>query len=203
MSKHSPPRAKVDFDLAALTEEIHQLALEISGQEPDAPLVAARLCDGLRDAKAMAPSSSAWAQATENFQSDTWQRLTILVRLFRETSAGAAVARCLRERALEPLDVFALFCNREAKLLTLDLLLKSPFRVEELARKWIHVLQGSVSGEAEEDSHARLLRLDFGDVLKSLDAADRDRAVRVKKLKELEAKRLKEQQEAYQRSGRE
>jgi hypothetical protein len=82
-------------------------------------------------------------------------------------------------------------------------LLKSPFRVEELARKWLHVLGAAVKGEAEADGRARLLRLDFGDVLKNLDAADRDRAARLKKVKELEERRLKEEQEAYQRSGRE
>jgi hypothetical protein len=203
MSRKSPPRASFAFDLALLTADIRQLALEISGEEPDPALVAARLCDGLRDAGASVPSSADWAQATSDFSADTWQRLTILVRLFCDTGAGAVVSRCLKERAVPPLDAFCGFCGREAKLLTLELLLKSPFRVEELARKWIYVLTGAVSGEAEKDSRARLERLDFGDVLKNLDAADRDRAARVRKLKELEERRLKEQQEAYQRSGRE
>ena len=46
-------------------------------------------------------------------------------------------------------------------------------------------------------------RLDFGGVLKNLEAADRDREARVQKMKEIEAERLKEQQEAYARQGRE
>jgi hypothetical protein len=203
MSKKRPPPKKVPFDLPAMTRELRQLALEGSGGEPDAPLLAAQLCDGLRDARLRVPSASEWAQATVSFTAETWKRLAVLVRLFRETDCGAAVARCLQEQPLDPLAAFAGFSVREAQLLTVELLLKSPFRVEELARKWIHVLGGVVQGEAEPESHARLERLDFGDVLKNLNAADRDRAARVKKLKELEEKRLKEQQEAYQRSGRE
>jgi hypothetical protein len=46
-------------------------------------------------------------------------------------------------------------------------------------------------------------RLDFGGVLSNLKKADADRASRMKNLKELEEKRLKEEQEAYARAGRE
>ena len=75
--------------------------------------------------------------------------------------------------------------------------------IEELARNWIHALGGTVEGESPKESKKQMERLDFGGVLKNLEAADKDRAERLQKIKEIEAKRLQEQQDAYARQGRE
>jgi hypothetical protein len=127
----------------------------------------------------------------------------VLVEVFRGGAARAQICACLAQDPERLQAAFTRFCVREAKLLTLELLLKSPFRLEELARKWVRSLGGAIAGEEEKESTARLARLDFGDVLKNLEAAEKDRETRLARLKEIEAKRLREEQEAYQRAGRE
>lgn len=191
----------VNFDLAALTEEIRLATLDLAGREPDPALLAARLMDGLDDAGLPRPPSAEWTKATRGFNKEAWNRMAILVRLFRETPFKDGIATSLAGKP--GAETFAGFCSGLSQLLTVELLQKSPFRVEELARKWAHALGASIAGETPAESRQRMERLDFGGVLKNLQAADADRAARVKKLKEIEAKRLKEQQEAYERAGRE
>lgn len=191
------------FKLPPLFDEVRAAAMELNGQEIDAALVAARLVDGLRDAQLPVPAASEWHERTGALVADEWARVEILTRLLREGSQAAEVAAALREDPKRIMSAFPEFCSGEARLLTLELLLKSPFRVEELVRKWIRALGGRIDGENEKESRERLERLDFGGVLNNLKAADADREVRMKKLKELEAKRLKEQQEAYARQSRE
>lgn len=191
------------FPLPRLTEDLRLLALDLSGQEPEPELIGARLMDGLRDAGVTPLVSAAFTEATSAFRTPEWQRLDLLARTFRETAVKPLVAESLKKSPERVAAAFLLFCTREAQLLTLELLLKSPFRIEELARKWVAALGGTIQGETEKESRKQLERLDFGGVLKNLEAADKDRAARIQKMKELEAKRLAEQQEAYARQGRE
>lgn len=191
----------VEFDLTELTEQIRLATLDLAGRETDPQLLAARLFDGLDDAKLPRPPAADWAKNTKGFDKEAWARMAILVRLFRETPLREPIVKSIV--ASNATDVFGGFCSGLSQLLTVELLQKSPFRVEELARKWVHALGGSIKGESAAESRQRMERLDFGGVLKNLQAADADRAARVKKLQEIEAKRLKEQQEAYERAGRE
>jgi hypothetical protein len=191
----------VSFDLAALTEQIRLATLDIAGREPDPALLAARLMDGFDDAKLARPTADQWKAATKEFDKEAWNRMAILVRLFRDTALKDPITQALAGKP--GADTFAGFCSGMARLLTVELLQKSPFRVEELARKWAHALGASIQGESAGESKQKMERLDFGGVLKNLQAADADRAARVKKLQEIEARRLKEQQEAYERAGRE
>jgi len=169
----------------------------------DIPLTTARLFDGLRDASVAVAPLATWDEHTRELDESAWQRLEILTRLLRESASRDRIHQLLAASNERALKVFPGFCRRDAQLLTLELLLKSPFRIEELARKWIAALGGTITGETVKESTARLERIDFGGVLKNLAAADKDREERMKKLKELEEKRLREQQEAYQRAGRE
>ena len=194
----------VSFDLAVLTEQIRLASLDLLGRDPDADLVSARLMDGFDDAKLARPTAAEWKKATKDLDKDAWRRMTILVRLFRESPLKDAVLAAVAARGpAGPIEAFPAFAAGLSRLLSLELLQKSPFRVEELARKWVHVLGGTIAGETASESKQRMERLDFGGVLKNLQAADADRANRMKKLQEIEAKRLKEQQEAYERAGRE
>lgn len=191
----------VNFDLAALTEQIRLATMDLAGRDPDPALLAARLSDGLDDAKLPRPDVAEWGRITKGFDKEAWNRMAILVRVFRETPLRDPIVQALAGKP--GADAFAGFCSGLSQLLTLELLQKSPFRVEELARKWAHALGAGIAGETPAESRKKMERLDFGGVLKNLQAADADRATRVKKLQEIEAKRLKEQQEAYDRAGRE
>lgn len=191
----------VDFDLNVLTEQIRLATLDLAGRQTDPALLAARLFDGLDDAGIPRPPATEWAKVTNGFDAEAWNRMAILVRLFRDTPLKDGIATSIAAKSA--LETFGGFCSGLSQLLTIELLQKSPFRVEELARKWVHALDGTIAGETPAESRQRMERLDFGGVLKNLQAADADRAARVKKLQEIEAKRLKEQQEAYERSGRE
>lgn len=196
----------VTFDLAALTEQIRLATLDLQGRKADRDLVAARLMDGLDDAGLGKPAPDVWGKQAVPLDDEGWNRMAILVRLFRETALRDAIVRALAAKggdANAVNETFPAFAAGMARLLTVELLQKSPFRVEELARKWVHALGAGIAGENAPESRQRMERLDFGGVLKNLQAADADRATRMKKLQEIEAKRLKEQQEAYERAGRE
>lgn len=197
----------MSFELPKVQEALRALALDAWGEEVSRELVCARLMDGLRDAKIPPLSDRQVAEATKGYDQEAWRRLAILTRVFREEPAiGGEVTKCLQADHERVLSAFFVFCTRDAQLLTLELLLKSPFRVEELARKWLRALGGGIGGETAEESDARVKRIDFGGVLKNLEAAEKDRVARQAKLKELEAERLRkerEAQEAYERSGRE
>jgi hypothetical protein len=197
----------VSFDLQKTQEAARAIALDGWGEEVSAELVCARLLDGLRDAGVVVPTDKAIADATRGYDKDAWSRLQILVRLFRDEPAiGAEVLACVRRDPECVRDAFFAFCVRDTELLTLELLLKSPFRIEELVRKWIHTLGGEIGGESANESEARMQRIDFGGVMKNLATAQKDRAARQQRLKEMEEERLKkerEAQEAYERAGRE
>lgn len=189
-----------------LTEEVRVISLEIHGLPLDRDLVVARLFDGWRDAGLPVPALATFATDLVDFDLEAWQRLDLLSRLLRESSQARdlleAIGAPKRRHAAGRAACFDRFCVREARLLTIELLSRAPFRAEEFVRKWIHVAGGSVAGETPTVSAQRLARLDFGDVLKSLEAARRDNELRIQKLRELEQKR-KEAQEAYDRAGRE
>lgn len=191
------------FRLEPLCDDLRRAATEVSGVDVDPELVSARLADGLRDAGVPAPVPAAWRARTQSLKKEDWERLDVLTRVLRESASGAQVSECVAADPARTERAFVEFATGAAKLLTVELLLKSMFRVEELARKWVDALGGSFEGETEAQSRELRERLDFGGVLDNLKAADRDRDERMKKLKELEAKRLKEQQEAYARAGRE
>lgn len=197
----------MSFELGKLQESLRALALDAWGEEVSSELVIARLMDGLRDAGLPVMKDKAINDATRGFDQETWRRLGIVVRVFREEpSLKREIDACLRAKPTAVSEAFFSFAARDTQLLSLELLLKSPFRIEELARKWVRALGGAVAGETAEDSDARVKRIDFGGVLKNLEAAEKDRVARQEKLKAMEAERLakeREAQEAYQRAGRE
>lgn len=195
----------MSFELTRLTAVLRANTLDAWGEEISHQLVCARLMDGLRDASVEALSDKEIARATQGFDVEAWRRLAVVTRVFRDELA-AEVGACLRGDHERVMNAFFLFASRDTQLLTMELLLKSPFRIEELARKWVRALGGEITGETADESDARVKRIDFGGVLKNLEAAEKDRAARQEKLKAMEAERLKkerEAQEAYERSGRE
>ena len=139
--------SKPSFALAPFCEQVRLAALDLSGQKADAALVGARLMDGLRDRQVPLPATEDWRQKSGALVVDEWARVEILVRLLRGTEFGPANATSLLARPARVLSAFPEFVSQAAPLLTIDLLLKSPFRVEEFARKWIHELGGSIEGE--------------------------------------------------------
>ena len=193
----------VHFDLALLCNDLRLTALDLSTQAPDAELVGAQLVDGFRDLAIPAPTLVDWQAQIGGFDAAAIARMQLLVRVFRESPSAAPVRKLLQQQPAAALEAFTGFSIQEAQLLTLELLLKSPFRVEELARKWIGRLGGEVTGESQAESALKLERLDYGGVLKNLKAADADRASRMKKLQEaIDKKREADAAEAA-RAGRE
>jgi hypothetical protein len=190
-----------------LTEEVRVLSLELAGLPSDCDLVVARLFDGWRDAGLNVPALATFRDDIGDFDAESWRRLDLLSRRLREGSQAEAMRRAVAapkvRTASGRANCFDRFCVREARLLTADLMSKAPFRAEEFVRKWIHVAGASVANETAAAAAQRLARLDFGDVLKSLDAARRDNDARIKRLKELDEARRKAEQEAYERAGRE
>jgi hypothetical protein len=190
-----------------LAEEVRVLALELKGLDVDRELAVARLFDGWRDAGLHVPALATFRDELADFDDEAWRRLDLLSRLLRESSQAAELRRVIAapkvRTAAGRSACFDRFCVREARLLTAELMSKAPFRSEEFVRKWVHVSGAAVAGETPAASAQRLARLDFGNVLKSLEEARRDNEVRIARLKALEEQRRKEAQEAYDRAGRE
>ena len=195
----------MSFDLATLQEALRAMALDAWGETVSTELVSARLMDGLRDLGVTPLKDKELKEISKTFDIESWRRLSLIVRALRELPELAKeAAPLLRQRTVQ--QAFFDFAVRDTQLLTIELLLKSPFRIEELARKWVRAIGGQIAGETQEESDARVKRIDFGGVLKNLEAAEKDRQARQQKLKEIEAERLKkerEAQEAYERAGRE
>ena len=86
-----------------------------------------------------------------------------------------------------------------ADLLSVELLLKSAFRVEELARKWVDVLGGAIAGEERKKSEKRLRDLDWGQALVHLEKAQKARAEHQRRMQEELERRRREEYERTQR----
>lgn len=190
------------FELPVVCEELRVQALGFRAATPERVLVGARLFDTLRDARSPLPPVSAWESESAGLDVEGLRRLAVLVEAARVSALRVAVASCLKV-STTPLGAFTELAREESRLLTVELVATSPFRTEELARKWIRRLGGRVEGESPAESEKELERLDFGGVLGNLKKAEAEREARMKKLREAEEKRRKEQEEAYARMGRE
>jgi len=191
-----------EFTIAEVSEELRIQAVGTRGATVDMELTGARLFDTLRDAERPMPRPDEWEGEARSLDAEGQRRLSILVEASRATRLAPVVRSCLRG-APDAFAAYTVLAREESRLLTVELLATSPFRTEEFARKWVRRLRGTIRGETEAESDKQLERLDFGGVLGNLKKAEAQREERMKKLRDAEERRKKEEAEAYARMGRE
>ena len=186
-----------ELDLAQLQTTLTGAAPRYVGQSIEQDLLRARLADGCRDAGQTPLAPEEFDALADGLDEEAWRRLALLVEVLGLETVRAALPLLAEARALRGLVGTALTgLARETPLLTLELLRQSPLRVEELARRFIALLGGSVLGETQKVSHARLERLDYGRLLAEAERAKKAAAERVEHLR-----KLQDEQEA-RRPGR-
>ena len=205
------PAEWTPVELPRLLALLSEAARAVESRPPDPELLFARLCDTYR-AMDFDPPKEAWTlhpppwpevaeKLKRPFTEEDWKRIHLLVDSLGEKSIWELVRqRCVEWGTERTTALLFVAFAKWADLLTIPLLLKSVFRVEEFARKWVEVLGGAIAGEKEKDSHKRIRNLDYGNVLENLQKAQKAREAHRKRLEEIEAKR---RQEEYERTQRE
>jgi hypothetical protein len=163
-----------------------------SGRSPDPPLVRARLADGCRDAGLDPPTPEELDARVAGLLHEDWNRLgTLAFALDLPDMRAALAALAVSRPVLELLNAGFVEVVRRTPLLTLELLGRSPLRVEELARRLLADLGAGVGGESPRTSQERLERLDYERLLAEAERAREEAASRLEELH-----RLQDEQEA-------
>lgn len=210
----------VAVNLLPLVEILRAAAREVESVPVDQDLVFARLCDAFRRLGCDPPGEAMWLSACQGVsrfrapsdelsaagrrtvQLHDWIRLHLLVESLREPALLELVRRRCREWPGEKVAVWTfLIFARWADRLTIDLLLKNPFRVEEFARKWVDALGGRIAGESPQKSEEQLQRLDYGKVMENLKKAKEARNAHAERVRRAMQKKMAE--EAAARVSRE
>lgn len=214
------PGPPVSANLPRLVDILRAAARDVESAAADQDLVFARLCDALRHLDCDPPGEETWlsacrgvsrfrapsdevaAAARRILQLDDWRRLHLLVESLREPGISELVRRRCRDWPGEKVAVWLfLTFARWADRLTIALLLESPFRIEEFARKWVDALGGRVEGESVQKSEEQLRRLDYGKVLDNLKKAKEARDAHAERVRAAMQKKMAE--EAAARVSRE
>lgn len=175
------------FDLGAIAREISAAPL-VSPYPED--LAAAILCDVFRDA-GLPPIPDAECRGWD--VPGPWRdQLGMLAHILATTSLRRESVAALGPAAKPGAIVARLRASIEP--LTAEMIRSNAFRQEELLRKWIACVGGSVEGETPEQSARRLDALDFGKAMKEYARAEKER-------KAATARREKLIQEALQREA--
>lgn len=207
------------IDLPRLMGTLVEAARGVESKPADPEMLFTRLSDAFRAMDFDPPEEERWTEAWYGkskveppspevaakmkrvLGDEDWKRIHLLV----ETLQDKTIWELIRQRCLAwgservAVGIFVAFAAW-ADLLTVPLLLKSTFRIEEFARKWIDAIGGTVAGEKEKESEKRVRNLDYGKVLDNLEKAQKAREEHRKRLEEIEAKR---RQEEYERTQRE
>lgn len=107
-----------------------------------------------------------------------WNRMRLLVGSLADPAIGELVRqRCLEKGVGWAALLFAGFAAW-AVALRLEVLLATPYRLEEFARKWADALGAPIAGETAPQSMRKLKEMDYGGSLATLEGARREREVR-------------------------
>jgi hypothetical protein len=162
-----------------------------SGRPADPDLVRARLADGCRDAGVAPPTPEEFDARAAGLDDEAWGRLGALAFALDLPDLRAALAVLAAARpAPELMGAGFVEVARLTRLLTLELLGRSPLRVEELARRLVAGLGAAVRGESARAAQERLRRLDYEGLLAEAERAKEAAAGRLAALQ-----RLQDQQE--------
>lgn len=190
-SAGSPPVASIDVD--ALLEGMASQLFEVIHEGADPDVTRARIADLYRDLGIEPMDPLEFEAHAAGLDAAAWIRVATLAGAVEDDEALGEALVALHPGGSAAEQVKSAFLNlaRETPLLTLELLLSSPLRLEELARRFIAALGATVDGEEPEESWAALVRLDYGRLLAEVDRAKLSAEQRMEYLR-----KLQEQQEA-------
>jgi hypothetical protein len=181
------PVEGASVSLEDVVGELSSLLFSCTGERPDPDVVCARLGDMCRDF-GLAPVDPAEVRKHASvLDEEGWTRLWLLALGASRDAVEPALRVLAEARGAQGL-VLGGFVGVAAAtpLLTLELLLTSSLRLEELSRRWLHELGASVEGETPEASRDALDRLDYARLLAELDRAKLSAEERLAYLKKLQ-----------------
>jgi hypothetical protein len=189
------PPVSIDDVMGELASALYWCVAE----RPDPDVVCARLGDICRDLDLAPLDPAELREHARPLDEQGWWRLWLLAVGASREALGPVLPAIAAARGAQGL-VLGGFVGVAAgmSLLTMDLLLASPLRLEELARRWLLDLGVSIEGETAAASREALDRLDYGRLLAEVDRAKlsaEDRLAYLKKLQE-------EQEAARPRRGK-
>jgi hypothetical protein len=182
--------AKVALALKPLVELLGRKAPLFEKREVEPALLRARLADAYRDVGVAPTPPERFDALTAPLSQEDWRRLALLVSALELDELKRALPALLGKHpaASQVADAFVGFAER-ARLLTPELIRKSPMRAEELARGFLAALGAGVAGETETESKEALSRLDYKRLLAEAERAKAEAREHLKKLQEAEDKR--------------
>ncbi len=184
------------FDLAAVQVKLTD-AVRRSGPA-DAELARARFADGCRDAGVRPPTPEEWAATTNGIDADGWQRFAVMVAVFDWPQFRETVPQLPAGKSGTDLTAAFAWTITHTPLLTVEVLTQSELRVEELARRLVSAVGGSIAGESAAESKVKAERLDYGRLLAEAEEAKAAAAERTEELR----KRREEQEQRRTRRGK-
>jgi hypothetical protein len=186
-ARPSPAFDAPPVSLDRLVIELLGLLFHCAGEPPDPEVVCARLGDTCRDLGLSPVDPAELRQHAQALDENGWMRLWLLA-LGARLDVIRPSLRALAEAMGAPGLVLGGFVGvaTGTPLLTMELLLTSRLRLEELARRWLHDLGASIEGETPEESREALDRLDYARLLAELDRAKLSAEERLAYLKKLQ-----------------
>lgn len=175
--------ARIEVALPHAVSAVGAAVPAFEGRDVDAALVRARLADLCRDAGADPMDPAAFDAGTRALGPEGWRRLGVIAAALDRAELRSAVGAAARRRgAAEVVGGLLVMAGRRARL-DLEVLRKSPFRVEELTRAALAVAGVGVIGETREQSGQALERLDYDRLLAEAERARLSAEDRMKALK--------------------
>lgn len=201
-SSNSPTSSKPETTKSPNSASVPQLQTALTSlvphhrdRAPSLDLTRARLADGLRDQHISPALPEFVAAHWQRLDDEGRRRVAVVVDAVRVVPVPFNAAGGRHGDVIVD-GVFATAAG--TGLLTLELLSRSPLRVEELTRWLLHHLKIPVTGETPEQSRDRLAHLDYARLLKEADTA---KAAAEKRLAELQ-KRKEEQEKSMRGRGK-
>jgi hypothetical protein len=187
------------WNIALAARTVAEAAARLTATAPDIALIEAQLADHYRD-EGIAPLEPAkLGVETGGMTAADWQRLAVMGELLAVPGLRA-VLPALSQR-LHVREQIAAFVKVAQALRDLEprALAASPMRAEELARQLARELDVDLEGETRSESAARLVKIDYNRLLRSVDSA---KAAAGAQLAELKRAQEAEDRRIAQRRGK-
>ncbi|MDB4932412.1 MAG: hypothetical protein JWM10_4896 [Myxococcaceae bacterium] len=175
--------ARIEVALPVAVSALGAAVPAFEGRDVDAALLRARLADLCRDAGTEPMDPAAFDAGARELPPEGWRRLGVITAALDRVELRAAVGAAAKRRgAGEVVGALVLTARQRARL-DLEVLRKSPFRVEELTRAALAGAWVGVVGESREQSRLALERLDYDRLLAEAERARLAAEDRMKALK--------------------